>query len=242
MNSKLNGRVAIVTGSARGIGKEIAKILSKEGAKVVLFDVLDLVYSTAKEIGEDTLAFKGDITKKTDIENAVQDVIRNFGKIDILVNNAGIYPAKSFLEMSEEEWDKVININLKGTFLFTKAVVPHMIERKYGRIINIASIAGTIVGFPNLSHYCASKAGILGFTRGIALELARYNITVNAIAPGPIDVLDSKETEQEVTKAIPVGRIGKPIDVANAVLFLSLEESSFITGQLIVVDGGYTVL
>ncbi|HLI45683.1 MAG TPA: SDR family NAD(P)-dependent oxidoreductase [Geobacterales bacterium] len=247
MDIKLNNKVAIVTGSAMGIGKEISRSLAKAGANVVLFDLSDMVFELSKEIegyGIKALAIKGDVSKKTDVDDAMHEVIKSFGKIDILVNNAGIYPFKPFIEMEERDWDRVIDVNLKGTFLFTKAAVPHMISQKFGRIINIASIAGAVVGWPNLAHYCASKAAILGFTRGVSLELAPYHITVNAIAPGPIETPGTQVTQAQlemIVKAIPVGRIGRPSDIANMVLFLCSDEASFITGQLFVVDGGYTV-
>lgn len=165
--------------------------------------------------------------------------------MDILVNNAGIYPFKPFTEMTEQEWDRVLNVNLKGVFYFTKAALPKMIERRRGKIINIASIAGSVVGFPNLAHYAASKAGIVGFTRALALEVAQYGINVNAISPGPIltpstKVLD-EETYEQIRRSIPLGRWGKPEDVANLTLFLASDRSDFITGQNIVIDGRYTV-
>ena len=172
-------------------------------------------------------------------------VLKKFEKTDILVNNAGIYPQKPFLDMTAEDWSKVLHINLDGVFHCTKAVIPRMIKQKYGKIVNIASIAGAIVGFSNLVHYSASKAAIVGFTKSLALEVSQYGINVNAVAPGPIDVGDliqaSPTIYEQTVKAIPVGRMGRPIDIANLVVFLASDESSFITGQCVVSDGGYTL-
>lgn len=192
------------------------------------------------------MAVRGDVSNKHDVEKAVNMVVGELGRIDILVNNAGIYPFKSFLEMTEDEWDKVMNVNVKGVFYFTRTVAPIMVRNNYGRIVNVSSIAGTVVGFPGLTHYCASKAAILGFTRALALELARFNITVNAVAPGPVETPGTLkgltgEVLESFKRSIPVGRLGIPADIAEAVAFLTTERAGFITGQLIIVDGGYTI-
>jgi 3-oxoacyl-[acyl-carrier protein] reductase len=245
---KLKDKVAIITGAGQGIGKEIALTFAKEGAKVVVTDITGKEKEVAEEIkkmGREAIAVKVDVSKMEDAKRMAEEALKAFGRIDILVNNAGIYPFKPFVEMTESDWDKVINVNLKGTFNCTRAVVETMIKQKYGKIINITSIAGTVVGFPQLTHYCASKAGITGFTRALALELAPYGINVNAIAPGPIETPGTqtlgKEAYENFKKAIPIGRWGKPEDIASLAVFLASDESSNITGQVIVSDGGYTI-
>ena len=233
----LKGKVAIVTGGTKGIGKGIADALDKYGSKVVV--------SARKPEKSKHHFVRCDVSSFKDAENLAKETIKKYGRIDILVNNAGIYPFVSLDKMTEEQWDDVININLKGVFNCTKAVIPFMIKKRYGKIINIASIAGTQVGFPNLVHYCASKGGIMGFTKAAALDLAQYKINVNAIAPGAILTpgtekgLD-KEAITHLIQAIPEKRMGKPIDIAETAAFLASDASEYITGQTIVVDGGYT--
>ena len=244
---KLNGKVAIVTGAGHGIGREIALSLAREGAEVVVTDVSDEIFAVGKQLevlGAKVFPVKCDVTDLKAAESIEETVVGKYEKIDVLVNNAGIYPLKPFLEMTSEDWNRVLTINLNGVFHCTKAVIPKMVQQKYGKIVNIASIAGAVVGFFNLTHYSASKAAIAGFTKSLALELAQYGINVNAIAPGPIDVggmpAESEITKQTI-KTIPIGRMGLPKDIANLTVFLASDESSFITGQCIVCDGGYTL-
>jgi 3-oxoacyl-[acyl-carrier protein] reductase len=244
----LNGKIAIVTGAGHGIGKEIALNLARSGAEVVVTDVSDKIFEVGKEIesvGSKAFPVKCDVTDAKEAVAIEDKVLGKYERIDILVNNAGIYPQKPFLEMTNEDWNKVIGINLNGAFHCTKAVIPKMVEQKYGKIINIASIAGAVIGYMNLAHYSASKAGIVGFTKSLALEMAQYKININAIAPGPIDIGGipaGSELVQQIIKTIPIGRMGLPIDIANLVVFLASDESSFITGQCIVCDGGSTIL
>jgi 3-oxoacyl-[acyl-carrier protein] reductase len=244
---KLKDRVAIVTGAGQGIGKEIALTLAKEGAKVVESDITDKIDEVAAEIkklGTDSLAVKADVSSWKDTQNLAKVCLDKFERIDILVNNAGIYPFKALAEMTEEDWDKVININLKSVFNCTKAVLPKMIEQKKGNVINIASVAGAFVGYAYLVHYSASKGGVLGFTRAAAIELAPIGIRVNAIAPGGILTPGTEITPdvvEQLKQSNPLKRIGMPTDIANLVVFLASDDSANITGQCIVSDGGSTV-
>jgi len=243
----LKGKIAIVTGAAHGIGKEIALELARHGAEVTVTDVSDEIFSVGKQIealGTKAFPVKCDVTNLGEAQTIEEEIVQKFERIDILVNNAGIYPQKPFLEMTEADWTKVIGVNLNGVFHCTKAVVPKMVQQKSGKIINIASIAGAVVGYFNLTHYSASKAAIVGFTKSLALEMAQYGINVNAIAPGAIDVGSipaGSEMVKQIVKTIPLGRMGLPKDIANLVAFLASDESSYITGQCIVCDGGYTL-
>lgn len=241
---RLAREVALITGGARGIGKAIALALSAEGASVVLSDVNEEVHQTAAEIresGGQAASIVGNVTKADDCEAMVEEALKTFGKLDILVNNAGITRDNLLLKMTEADWDAVLDINLKGTFLCTKAAIKPMIKQRSGKIINIASVIG-IMGNTGQANYAASKGGIISFTKTMARELGKRNIRVNAIAPGFIaskmtEVL-SEEARNKLLEQIPLGSLGKPEYVAQAVLFLASPEASYITGHVLNVDGG----
>ena len=242
---ELAGRVALVTGAAQGIGKAISLLLAKHGADIVVSDVLlEKATETAKEIetmGRKAMAVRVDVSKLGDVEQMVDATLKQFGKIDILVNNAGITRDKLILRMSEEDWDAVLNVNLKGTFNCTRAVVRHMAKQRYGKIVSIASVTGEM-GNAGQVNYAASKAGVIGLTKTIAREFAQRGINVNAIAPGYIqtpmtDVLSDK-VKEDLKRLIPMDRLGQPGDVAEAVLFLVSDRSSYITGHVLNVNGG----
>lgn len=242
---RLENKVALVTGSAQGIGREIALTLARAGADVVISDVnLEKSQVTSAEIetlGRKSMAIALDVTKSADVEDAVNKILDKMGKVDILVNNAGITKDGLLLRMSEADWDAVLNVNLKGTFNCTKAVSKVMIKQRCGKIVNVASIIG-IIGNAGQANYAASKAGVIALTRTTAKELASRNINVNAVAPGFIQTAMtdklSDEVKQKMMAAIPLNKLGTPADVANLCLFLVSDESSYITGQVIVVDGG----
>jgi NAD(P)-dependent dehydrogenase (short-subunit alcohol dehydrogenase family) len=247
----LKGKVALVTGGRRGMGKSHALALASQGAKVIVTDTnLEECEQVVKEIESnngEAIALKLDVTKKAEVEQVFDAAIKKFGQLDILVNNAGIFSPKPALEMTEEEWDRTIAINLKGEFLCAQRAAREMAKNKWGRIINIASIAsgGVGVGFPGASHYVASKGGIIGMSETMAIEWAPLGITVNVIAPGAIDtpmVAASqmpKQAMEAILSAIPLKRIGKPEEVSAAVVFLASPEASYITGATFYVDGGW---
>lgn len=253
---KLEGKVAIVTGAARGNGEGAARAMAREGATVVLTDILDLVHKTANSISDNgykAVSFKMDITKAAEVNSVVQKVIEQLGKIDILVNNAGVCYLVPFVDMTDELRDKTFDINLKGAFIVTKAVLPGMIERKYGRIINLSSVTGPLVADIGECAYAATKAAIWGFTRALALEVAKYGITVNALCPGMIDTdmvrnnavltnpKDPESVLKDLARGIPMGRLGTIEEVGELVAFLASDESKYITGTPILIDGGSTL-
>ena len=241
---RLARQVAIITGAARGIGKAITLALVKEGASVVLSDVNEEVHQVAEEIrqsGGQATSIVGDVTKQADCEAMIDLALKTFNKLDILVNNAGITKDNLLMRMSEADWDAVLDINLKGTFLCTKAAIKPMMKQRSGKIVNIASVIGQI-GNTGQANYSASKGGVIAFTKTMAKELGSRNIRVNAIAPGFIEskmteVL-SEEARNRLLSLIPLGTLGKPEYVANAVVFLVSDEACYLTGQVINVDGG----
>jgi 3-oxoacyl-[acyl-carrier protein] reductase len=242
---KLKGKVALITGAAQGIGKSVALLLARNGADIVVSDInLEKAEETAKEIesmGPKAIAVKVDVANFTDVERMVGAILDKFGKIDILVNNAGITRDKLILRMTEEDWDAVLDVNLKGTFNCTKAVIRHMAKQRTGKIVSIASVVGEM-GNAGQANYSASKAGVIGLTKTIAREFAQRRINVNAVAPGyietPMTEVLPEKVKEELKRLIPMERLGKPEDVAEAVLFLVSEESNYITGQVLNVNGG----
>ena len=242
-------KVALITGATRGIGKQIALTLSKEGYNIVLNyrtenDELKELVNQIESNNVEYLTVKGDVSIFDDCKNFTQKAIEKFGKIDVLVNNAGITRDTLLARMTEEDFTKVIDVNLVGTFNVTKNVISYMMKARSGRIINISSVVG-VSGNAGQTNYSASKAGIIGFTKSLAKEVSSRNILVNAVAPGFIesDMTNGlkDEIKEEISKNIPLKRIGKPEDIANVVKFLVSEESSYITGQVINVDGGMLI-
>ncbi len=246
-NMTLKGKVAIVTGSRRGIGYGIVLALAKEGCNVVVSDMdqkdCENVVKEIEKKGVKGLAVKCDVSNKPEVDELIAKTMKKFGRLDILVNNAGIYPFVPFLDMTEDNWDKVLDVNLKSVFLCSQAAAKVM--KPGSKIVSVSSIA-SFVGFPGLAHYCASKGGINGMIRALALEMAPKKINVNAVAPGAIDTPGANQSSSEDVKkqtiaAIPWKRMGIPEDIANAVVFLASDRSEYITGQIIAVDGGWTI-
>ena len=243
------GKVAIVTGSGRGIGKAIAVKLAENGATLVINDVGDSApaeqtVSEIKNLNRQAMAIMADVSSSTDVSKMMETAIAAYGKVDILINNAGITRDQLTMKMTDEEWDKVLAIDLKSVFLCTRAVLRPMLKQRSGRIISMSSVVG-IIGNAGQANYAAAKAGIIGFTKTIAKEVASRGITVNAVAPGFIDTpmtqVLPEERKQALMNNIPLGYLGTPRDIAETVAFLASEEARYITGQVISVDGGISL-
>ena len=243
--TEFENKVVIVTGSARGIGKEIAAAFAAQGAKVVISDVnAEACAETVKELGAPAIAIPANVTVKAEVENLIQKTKEQLGSVDVLVNNAGVTRDALFVRMKEEDWDMVLDINLKGTFLASQAVSAVMMKQRSGKIVNIASVSG-LFGNAGQANYAASKAGVVALTKVMARELASRNVNVNAIAPGFIvtamtDKL-TEEIKENINKQIPFGRMGQVKDIAEMALFLASPRADYITGQTIAVCGGLTM-
>src|ERR1017187_4984218 len=242
---QLENQIAVVTGAGRGIGRAIALKFADQGADIVAVDLkTDFVQETVEEVrklGRKAWAVAANVSEAASVETAAEQILKEAGRVDILVNNAGITKDGLLMRMSEADWDAVLDINLKGTFLFTKAFSRSLLKQRSGRIVNIASVIG-LIGNAGQCNYGASKAGVIGFTKSAAREVASRGITVNAIAPGFIETAMtakiSPEAREGLLKQIPLGNLGQPDDVANAVLFLASPAARYITGQVLSVDGG----
>jgi len=250
MNGRLSNRIAIITGSGRGIGRAIARKFVVEGAGVIIVDIDpqpgNEVCAEIKRSGGSAVYCHADVSKWSDMESMAALAIERFGRVDILVNSAAVFSRVPLEEMQEKVWDRDHSVNLKGSFLAIKSCLPHMKRNRYGRIILISSITGPITALPGYGHYAASKAGMLGLMRTGAIEFAKYGITINAVLPGTIRTealisgLDQSAIHR-IVGCIPAGRLGEPEDIANAALFLASDESEYINGHAIVVDGGQTL-
>jgi len=252
---RLGGRVTLVTGAVQGIGAGISRVLARHGAHVVLTDVQEAVHETAQEITGEGLKAESrimDVTDSDQVETVIEDVLGSHGKIDVLVNNAGIYPRRKLVDMSEEFMTKMFDINVFGMFRCARAVLPGMMERKQGKIINMSSVTGPYVGTPEggQTAYASTKSAVQGFTVALALEVAQYGINVNCVMPGYVESRsawglrgtrvdeEAEERMREFGRKIPWGRQGTPEEIGNLVLFLASDESRYITGSSIVIDGG----
>lgn len=251
MAGRFDGRVAFITGGSRGIGKSIVELFAEEGAKVAFIDLneeaLKATANELKEKGFEVFAKAADVTDREQVEGSMEEVVNTFGSIDILVNNAGVIRDNLLFKMTDSDWDTVMNVHLKGSFYCARAAQKYMVEKKYGRIVNISSTSA--LGNRGQANYATAKAGIQGFTKTLAIELGKFGITVNAVAPGFIETDMTKETARRIgvpfeqfvsarAANIPVGRSGKPFDIANAVAFFADERSSFVNGQVLYVTGG----
>jgi 2-hydroxycyclohexanecarboxyl-CoA dehydrogenase len=263
---RLKGKVVLVTGAGSGLGKATAEVFAREGARVIVADINQRrAEAVAEELNgaarrKKAIAVQGDVAKKSEVEAMVVEARKKFGPITILVNNAGIGQIKDFLDISPEEWQRMLDIHMKGTFLCTQAVIPDMVAANWGRIINTASVAG-MEGGPQNAHYAAAKAAIIGFTRSVALEYARSGITVNAVAPGLIDNIlqavegraegstvagnisstKAEQVKQFFLRRIPMRKLGTPQDIAYAHLYLASDEAAYVTGQVLSPNGGYVM-
>jgi 3-oxoacyl-[acyl-carrier protein] reductase len=249
---RLQDRAAIVTGSGRGIGRGIAEVLAREGANVVIADLdeqtgAEAARSIGEQFGGETHFVPTDVADRSAIEGLVAATVERFGRVDILCHNVGIYPPVALEEMTEADWDRVLNVNLKSAFFAVSACIPHMKAQGGGKIAFTSSVTGPMTALPGEAHYGASKAGLLGFMRAAALELAPYNINVNAVMPGTVMTPGLTEAEDPgvlatLPETIPLGRIGRPTDIGHAMLFLVSDDAEYITGQTIIVDGGATLI
>jgi len=246
-NDEFANKTAIITGAGQGMGKAVAERLAKGGSKIVVFDVNpDQAQAAIESLNEyacETLAVTGDVTKKEDVEKAVKDTVAQFGQVDILINNAGVLRPTAVIDIDEKEWDWVVAVNLKGTFLFSQAVLKIMRKNNWGRIVNFSSTAGKNISTVGGAHYTSAKAGILGFTRHLAKEEAGYGITVNSVCPGLIDTemvrntIDPVKT-QKYADSFPISRLGEPEEVAELVAFLCSNRAAYITGASLDINGG----
>ncbi len=247
----LEGKSVIVTGARRGMGRTHAILMAKAGAKVVVSDIdqkdCERVVEEIKEEGGEAIAKKCDISKKEEVDALIETTKNEFGSVDVLVNNAGIADFKDFFQMTEEDWEKTLDINLKGYFLCSQAAAKEMKKQGGGVIVHVGSVAmGQVgIGFPNLVHYVASKGGIAGMTEAMAVDLAQYKIRVNAVAPGMIDtpmidpIKADKSSMEAAVQRLPMKRAGEPVEISKAVLFLASDASSYMTGAVVNVDGGW---
>ena len=245
--TEFEGKVAIVTGAGRGMGRTVAERLSAGGARLAINDVVgewaERTAAAIKETDREAVAVPGSVTSSADVGRMVEDTIKQYGEVHILVNNAGVLRPTRVIDIEEEEWDMVVEVNLKGTYLSSRAVLPAMQGAKWGRIVNFSSTAGKNISTVGGAHYTAAKAGILGFTRHLASEVARYGITVNAVCPGLIDTemirsTISDERAQEYADSFPISRMGQPSEVADLVAFLASDKAAYITGAALDINGG----